>query len=111
MEAFRIMERTKTELPGLEGVVARAQLAAMPVLTIWRVHEMNRGTDSNELMNALLMVCAAALSGEILSTTDDRHEQFGVANRVLQGLAEEIGSILTGRTDVTRHELKEAGRA
>jgi hypothetical protein len=113
MEAFRVRERAKTELPGMDGIVARAQLAALPALTIWRVKEMNLGTDPNEMMNALVMVLAAALSGEIMSTTHERVEQFDIVNRVLQGLAEEIASILTGEAAVmaSRHEFKEAGRA
>jgi hypothetical protein len=114
MEEFRIRERGKTERPGLEGVVARGQLAALPALTIWRVNEMNRGTDANEMMNALVMVVAAALSGEIMSTAGgDQTEMFAITNRLLQGLAEEIGSILTGAADIvaSRHEFKEAGRA
>lgn len=87
MEEFRIRERSKTERPGMDGIVARAQLAALP---------------------------AAALSGEIMSVcSDDRNEQFKVVNRLLQALAEEIASILTGQAQViaSRHEFKEAGRA
>lgn len=113
MEEFRIRERNKAEQPGMTGIVARAQLAALPALTIWRVKEMNRGTEPNELLNALMMVIAAALAGEIMSTEDDQKEQFAIVNRALQGLAEEIASILTGKAPVIaqRHEFKEAGRA
>jgi hypothetical protein len=113
MEEFRARERKKTDLPGVQGVVARAQLAVSPELTLWRVKELNRGTDPNEVMNGIVALVAATLAGEVLAVPMPKDRQIAVINRTLTAIAEEVVSILSGQADMTihRHEFKEAGNA
>lgn len=112
METFRAGQRDKAEDPKM-GVVFRAQLAVTPELTLWRARELNRGTGANEILNAIVMLVAATIGGEIMAIEDDRNAQFEIINLALQAIAEETASILTRPKHIInqRFELKEAGRA
>ena len=112
MEEFRISQRKKAEDPTM-GFVYRAQLAVTPELTLWRAREINRGTDGNEIMNAIVMLIAATIGGEVMAETDDQADQFDIVNKILRAVAEETAAILTkpGYIVNQRFDLKEAGRA
>lgn len=112
MEKFRAGQREKAEHPEM-GCVYRAQLVVTPELTLWRARELNRGTDPNLIMNAIVMLIAATVGGEVMAGDEDLDEQFAIVNRVLQAVAEETAAILTRTSHIInqRFELKEAGRA
>lgn len=112
MEEFRINQRSKAEDPDM-GIVFRAQLAVSPELTIWRAKEINRGSDPNLIMNAVVMLVAATLAGEVMAVEDETEAQFAVVNRILQAIAQETAVILTkpGYIVNQRFETTEAGRA
>lgn len=105
LDAFLESEKHKTELPGFEGVVARAQQAILAPITIWRAEESNRGTDDNTIMNAIVGMCASTIVGEIKENCPpgDVDAQFEVANRIIAAVAEEIA--------ITIIESIEAGHA
>lgn len=112
MEEFRASQRNKAEDPTM-GVVYRAQLAVTPELTLWRARELNRGTDANAIMNAVVMLVSATIGGEVMANELDIEASFGLVNKILQAIAEETASILTnpGYVNHQRFALKEAGRA
>ena len=102
---------TESEKPGYEGVVARCQLALLPAITRWRADEFNRGVDANTILNAMTGMCASTILGEVCVLTVDEDAQITIINKVLQGIGEEIASMMKGSVREHGSKLIEAGRA
>lgn len=97
MEEFRISQRKLADDPE-QGCVFRAQLAVTPELTLWRAEEVNRGTDPNEVLNAMVMLVASTIAGEIMAVTDDQGAQFETFNRTIHAIAEEVAALFLDPT-------------
>lgn len=85
-------------MAGLTGTIARMQTEVNPALPRWRANEVNRATDPNHVSNAMVALIASTLVSESQAVygpgaTD---EHYGYINAVLQGIAEEFGSMLHG---------------
>jgi len=95
----RLTSLANTE--GLEGVVMRMQLALIPPFIRWKFSEMNGVTTDNQICNAFVAFVSSQMAGLVADCVDDTNERYALANRLLQGIGEEVGSIFAGTSGVT----------
>lgn len=63
--------KADSEKPGGEGVLARLGTDCDLAMTLWRCKESNRGTDGNDIIDALLTALAAHVVGEVMQHVPD----------------------------------------
>jgi hypothetical protein len=87
---------------GLVGVIARMQTQVNPPMNRWRAAEVNRGTDPNDVANALVALIAGTLVSEATAVygREISDDHYGFINMMLQAIAEEFGSQLNGEGGV-----------
>lgn len=95
------------DLAGVDGILARGQIAVSIAITRWRAGEVNRGSTPNEIANVMVMNFAAAFQSHVVTFLgpDQRKEQLDVINRMLNALGEEIAKIRVGAVDMDHHEI------
>ena len=102
----QLAEMLAAMAPHAEGdktanVVIRIQMACIPAIVRWKAAEMNRGTDTNAVLNAFVALASSQMASIISEIADNGEEAFQIANSMLRGIGEEVGSILAGTSDTT----------
>jgi len=80
----------------LTNVVARIQTAVIPAFIRWKAGEMNRQSDTNSVLNAVVAFMSSQMVGVIGDVAASEEEAFQIANNMLQGIGEEVGAVLAG---------------
>lgn len=85
-------------VPGVRGTLARMQTMVTPAVLRWRSSEVNRGTDPNDIANALVGLISSTLVAEATAVygMEPTYDHYNFINSMLQGIAEEFGSMLNG---------------
>jgi hypothetical protein len=114
MEDMRKRGAEAAKREGFDGVFARAQLAAIPPLSIWRATERNRNADPADITLAVTWSAALVIAAAVREVHPrDIDAQFALSNLCLSELGRKIGETLLGESGAhhSRIEGKEAGHA
>lgn len=90
------------------NVLARIQFTVIPAIIRWKVGEMNRGTDEDSVLNALVCLVASQtvdIVGEVIGSAVPSDRHFALSNKILQAIGEELGAILSGSRDMNNFNI------
>lgn len=105
-----MIESLKPHCEGSEpnNVLARLQADVVPAFIRWKLGEANRRTHEDGVLNAFVCFVSSQMVGtigELLGDPDAGEAHFQLANRLLQAIGEEVGSILTGERSMANFSV------
>jgi hypothetical protein len=90
-------------------VLARMQMQVLPAIVRWKTSEMNRGSAENDVLNAFVCMVSsqmAGIVGEVIGSADFGDPHFEMVNSLLQAIAEEVGSIMSGEREMQNFNVR-----
>lgn len=100
---------------GVEGALARCALALEQPLTVWRTTELNSNTNPRDIIESMMLIFVAAITGESVQVIPDPNGQIAVAGSIgvdmRLRLIKAIKDTQSGDIAYERFESKQAGRA